>query len=58
MYLHKDDLKKIFRHFTFRSQAPNNNSNAVISNDVPMEEFDHIIDDDARNNATVTICAM
>ena len=53
LYLHKDDLKKILTHFTFRSQAPNNNSN-----DVPMQEFDHIIDDDARNNATVTVCAM
>ena len=58
LFLHKDDLKKLFAHFTFKSQAPNNNNNAVISNDLPMEEFDHIIDDDTRNNATVTICDM
>ena len=58
LYLHKVDLKKIFTHFTFKSQAPNNNSNADTSNNIPMEEFEHIIDDDARNNATVTICAM
>ena len=58
LFLHKDDLKKLFTHFIFRSQAPNNNGNAVISNDAPMQEFDHIIDDDARNNATVTICDM
>ena len=44
--------------FTLKCQVPNNSSNTVISNDVSMKEFDHVIGDDARNNATVMICDM
>ena len=58
LFLHKDDLKKIFTRLTFKSQEAKDSNNAVISNDVPMKEFDRIIDDGARNNATVTICDM
>ena len=48
----------MFTYFTLKRQASNNSSNTVICNDVSMKEFDHIIDDDARNNATVMICDM
>ena len=58
MLLHKDDLKKMFTYFIIKRQAPNNSSNTVISNDVSMKEFDHVIGDDARINATVMICDM
>ena len=60
LFLHKSDLRKMFTNFRFKSQASNNNNNnhAVIHNDIAMKEFDHIIDDDARRNATVTICDM
>ena len=58
LFLHKNDLRKIFTNFRFKSQASNNNNRAVINNDIAMKEFDHIIDDDARRNATVTICDM
>ena len=58
LLVHKNDLKKILTYFIIRSQTPNNNNNTDTSNNVPMKEFDHIIDDNARNNATVTICDM
>ena len=59
LFLHKDDLKKIVTHFTFKSQAPNNDNNVIICHDyIPMKEFDRIIDDRVRNNATVTVCDM
>ena len=58
LILHKDDLKKIFINFKFKSQASNNMSHAINNNNVAMKEFDHIIDDYARQNATVTICDM
>ena len=59
LFLHKDDLKKIAKHVTFNCQIPNNNNNdGVISNDIPMKEFDNIVDDGMRQNVTVTICDM
>ena len=57
LFLHKDDLKKMFTNFIFKNQASYNTCQ-VTSNNVAMKEFDHIIDDDARKNATVTICDM
>ena len=59
LFLHKDDLKKIAKHVTFNCQIPNNNNNdAVINDDIPMKEFDNIVDDGMRQNVTVTICDM
>ena len=59
LFLHKDDLKKIVKHVTFNCQIPNNNNNdAVINDDIPMKEFDNIVDDGMRQNVTVTICDM
>ena len=53
-YLHKDVLKKVVMNFIFKYELPN--SNNVISNEMPMKEFDLVIDDSARKNAT--ICDM
>ena len=49
-FLHKDDLKKIIKYFTFKHESPNS-SNDV--NEVPMREFDLIVDDSMRINATI-----
>ena len=54
LFLYKDNLKKIFVYFTFKKESHNNN---VVNNDeIPMKNFDLIIDDSMRKNAT--ICAM
>ena len=49
-FLYKDNLKKIIKYFTFKHEPPNS-SNDV--NEVPMREFDLIIDDSMRINATI-----
>ena len=49
-FLHKDNLKKIIKYFTFKHESPNS-SNDV--NEVPMREFDLIVDDSMRINATI-----
>ena len=59
MYLHKDELKKTATRFILKSQILNKNkSNTDINNNIPIKEFDHIIDDGVRENAKVTICGM
>ena len=54
LFLHKDVLKKLIMHLKFKSELPG--SNNVISNEIPIKEFDLIIDDHARKNATITVC--
>ena len=60
LFLHKDNLKKFVAHFSSRGQTrvPNNDNNSDTSTEAPMEEFDLIIDDNARQNVRVTICDM
>ena len=58
LFLYKDNLKKFAAHFSSRSQTPNNDNDADISNETPMKEFHLIIDDNARQKAKVTICDM
>ena len=50
-YLHKDILKEVVMHFKFKHGLPSNNN--VISNEKPIKEFDFVIDDSTRKNATV-----
>ena len=59
LFLYKDDLKKIVTRFTsWKNQTPNDNSNADITKNIPLKEFDQVIDDSVRDNAKVTICGM
>ena len=58
LFLHKDNLKTIVKHFTSKGQAPNNDNDTDISNEIPLREFHLIIDDSARQKAKVTICDM
>ena len=63
LFLHKDDIKNIAKYFTFkdRESTNGNSDNIVIQNkEIPMKEFDFIVDDRARNNSTtsVTVCDM
>jgi len=51
-FLHKDDLKKIVTHFTTKNQSPSSNTNDV-NNEIAMREFDLIIDNNMRQNATI-----
>ena len=50
LFLHKDNLKNIIKHFMNKNQPPNSN------NEIPMKEFDIIVDDSTRAN--VTVCDM
>ena len=52
-FLHKHDLKKIITHFNFRNRSPNSSNDVNNNNEVPMREFDLIVDDSMRNNATI-----
>ena len=56
LYLHKNDLKNIVTHFTFRDESPNGTNDTVINNETPMSEFYIVVDDSKRKNAT--ICDM
>ena len=59
LFLHKDDLKKIAKHFAFKDKSSTNgNSDNVYNKEVPMREFDLIVDDSVRNNAAITVCDM
>ena len=49
LFLHKDDLKKIVIHFTTKDGSPSH----VVHNETITEEFDLIIDDSMRKNATI-----
>ena len=55
LFLHKDDIKKIAKHFAFKASTNRNDDN-VHNIQIPMKEFDLIVDDSTRNNATVTVC--
>ena len=55
LFLHKEDLKKMATYFISKRDAPNSD-NSVNSNEVPMKEFDKIVDDTTRRTTTVTIC--
>ena len=53
-FLHKDDLKKIIKYFTFKHELPNSNNGVNNNNnEVPLREFDLIVDDSMRINATI-----
>ena len=56
LYLHKDDLKNIVTHFTFRDESPNETDDNVSNNETPMSEFYMVVDDSMRKKAT--ICDM
>ena len=49
--LHKDDLKKVVAYFSSKDELPN-----ISNNETPMREFNLIIDNNMRKNAT--ICYM
>ena len=55
LFLHKENFKKLIAHFTFKDKS-RSNTNEVNKNDVPMREFDNIIDDSVRVN--ITVCDM
>ena len=55
LFLHKDDFKKFITAFKLKNKPAPKNSN-VNSDDIPMQQFDLIVDDSMRKNATV--CAM
>ena len=56
LYLHKDGLKKIIMHFSFKSESPNSTNDDVNNNETPMKEFNIVVDDSKRKNAI--ICDM
>ena len=59
LFLHKDNLKNIVTtYFTIKNVSPKSNdvSNGVTNNEIPTKEFDLIVDDSMRENAT--ICDM
>ena len=55
IFLLKDNLKKLMTIFIFKDKSLSN-TNDVNYNDVPMREFDNIIDESVRVN--VTVCDM
>ena len=58
LFLHKDDLKKIAKYFTFKDKASNGNGDniSVHNQEIPMKKFDIIVDDSARKNVAITVC--
>ena len=50
LFLLKDNLKNIIKHFMIKNQPPNSN------NEIPMKEFDIIVDNSTRTY--VTVCDM
>ena len=52
-FLNKDVLKKVVIHFTSKDKSPSSNSNDANNNEIPMREFDLIIDDTMRQNAII-----
>ena len=58
LFLHKDDLKKIAKYFTFKDKASNGNGDniSVHNQEIPMKKFDLIVDDSARKNVAITVC--
>ena len=51
LYLHKDHLKKLVAHLIPKDDPPN--SNDIIHDEIAMRNFDLIIDDSVRQNATI-----
>ena len=58
LFLHKDDIKKIAMYFISKGQTSHNDNDTDNSNEIPLREFNIIIDDNARQKAKVTICDM
>ena len=61
LFLHKDGLKKIAKYFTFKDKASTNGNSDNIdvhNKEIPMKEFDLIVDDSTRKKATITVCEM
>jgi len=58
LLLNKGVLKKILIHLISKVKPPSSNSNDANNNEIHMREFDLIVDDNIRQNATVTICDM
>ena len=58
LFLHKNGLKKIAKYFTFKDKASNGNGDniGVHNQEIPMKEFDLIVDDSARKNVAITVC--
>ena len=60
LFLHKDDLKKIFIKFTTKFKLSNNsnksNNNSIEESEPPQSKFHFITDDSKRKNATIYIC--
>ena len=54
IFFHKDDIKKLFVYFT--SRITSHSSNDVDNNDMPMREYNLVIGNTMRANAT--ICDM
>ena len=53
LLLHKDDLKKIVVYFRVKEESPS--SSDANNNEIPMRNFDLVIDDSMRKNATVCV---
>ena len=53
LFLNKDRLKKIATQFRFKHESPNSSNDAANNNEIPIKEFDLIVDDSMRNNATI-----
>ena len=54
LFMHKDEMKKIATYFLVKDESPSNNN--ANNNEKPINEFDIIVDDSMRKNAT--ICDM
>ena len=52
-FLHKRDLKNIISHFKFKYRSTNSSNDLNNNNEIPMREFDLVVDDSMRNNATI-----
>ena len=53
MYLHKQNLRNMIKrieHFAFKDEAPNKND--VNKNEMPVREFDLVVDDNMREKTT------
>ena len=55
IFLHKDNFKRIATYFTSKNESPRINDD-IHNNEIPMREFDLVIDNSMRENAT--ICDM
>ena len=54
LFLHKHNLRKMIKHierFVFKDKAPNNND--VNKNEMPVREFNLVVDDSMRENNTI-----